>query len=82
MAPLMPSALLSHTGLVKLDEASYPCYVSDMTLTGARLHLEDTIDLPSIFSLLLTRDGRVLRECSLIWQEDHNASVLFWRAWG
>ena len=67
----------NHAGFVKIDEAFYPCQVFDMTLTGARLRLDLLMDLPPSFSLQLTRDGKALRACSLIWQEGHDASVSF-----
>ena len=41
-----------------------------MSLTGARLRFDLPIDLPSNFSLQLTRDGKCLRPCSLIWSDD------------
>ena len=70
-------AAFNHAGFVKIDESFYRCWVSDMTRTGARLTLEHPIDLPQTFSLQLTRDGKVLRSCSLIWQDGYGASVSF-----
>lgn len=68
---------LKHDGFLKIHEAFYPCEVFDMSLTGARLRFDLPIDLPSNFSLQLTRDGKCLRPCSLIWSDDCEASVLF-----
>ena len=62
---------------VKIDEQFYRCHVSDMTITGARIHLVYPMELPSNFSLQLTRDRKIEYPCSLIWQEDADAHVSF-----
>ena len=64
-------------GFVKIDEQFYRCHVSDMTITGARIHLVNPMELPSNFSLQLTRDRKIDYPCSLIWQEDSDAGVSF-----
>jgi hypothetical protein len=76
MARFAPEAF-NHAGWVKVDEAFYACSVIDMTRTGARLILEHPLDLPDAFSLQLTRDGKVLPSCILIWQDGEAASVSF-----
>ena len=67
-----------HKGFLKIDQAFYPCRVSDMTTTGARVILDHLMDLPDNFTLQLTLAGKVVRPCCyLIWQEGRVAGVSF-----
>ena len=77
MARMPPSHAFNHAGVLKIDEAFYPCQVSDMTVTGARLLLDHLMDLPDTFTLQLTLAGKVVRPCYLIWQEGKEAGVSF-----
>ena len=70
-----PLHVFSHPGFVLLGEQFYPCHVSEITTKGARIHLDLPIELPSNFSFQLKRDGKILRSCSLVWQEGREASV-------
>lgn len=59
---------------VKLGEEFYSCSINDLSVAGAGLRLDKTMELPAKFEL---RYGRVSRNCSLVWQENGNAGVLF-----
>lgn len=70
----------SHAAFVKIGEEFYPCAVTNMSVTGATLHLDQlppTVHLPDSFVVQLTRDGKLLRACSLAWREGDEAGVLF-----
>ena len=75
--PLSAPYAFNHAGLLKIDEAYYPCQAYDMTVTGARLILDHPMDLPDTFTLQLTLAGQVVRPCYLIWQEGREAGVSF-----
>ena len=66
-----------YPGFLLICEQFHPCHVSEMTTTGAKIHLDLPIELPSNFSLQLKRDGKVLRSCSLLWQNGSDANVIF-----
>src|SRR4051794_5637410 len=70
----------SHAAFVKIGEELYPCSVTNMSVTGATLHLAqlpEAVELPGSFSVQLTRDGQIARNCSLAWREGDEAGVLF-----
>ena len=79
MAPRISFRGFSHAGFVKIDEEFHACSVTNMSFTGATLHLPPwtQLDLPEAFVLQLTRDGAIERACTLIWQEGDEAGVLF-----
>jgi hypothetical protein len=68
-----------HAGFIKVGEEFYPCSVTNMSSTGATLHLPPwhPMDLPPSFALQLTREGKIVRQCSLTCQEGEEANVLF-----
>ena len=66
-----------HKGFLKIDQAFYHCQVFEMTSTGARVILDQLMDLPETFTLQLTLAGQVVRPCYLIWQEGRVAGVSF-----
>jgi hypothetical protein len=69
---------LQTSGLLRIDETFFACLVCDMTPKGATLRFKLPMPLPAIFSLQLARDGTAeQRTCSIIWQDTHEASVLF-----
>jgi PilZ domain len=53
------------------------CLMSDVSKTGARLRLQNSIELPDRFTLLLSRNGRVRRQCSVIWRSENALGVQF-----
>ena len=77
MRPRPNPQAFQHKGFLKIDQAIYPCRVSDMTTTGAHVILDHLMDLPDTFTVQLTLAGQVVRPCYLIWQEGHKAVVSF-----
>jgi PilZ domain len=51
------------------------CIVCDMSHTGARILIDSTVELPSEFLLLLSRN--VTRRCTLVWRRERQAGVRF-----
>jgi PilZ domain len=68
-----------HVGFVKTDNETYPCRFSDMSRTGATIIFEGPIDLPDRFSIQLTSDGKVSRDCVVQWHEGIKIGVSFVR---
>jgi hypothetical protein len=80
MASRITKRGFSHAAVVKIGEERYPCTVTNMSVTGATLHLDPlppTVHLPKSFALQLTQDGQTTRACSLSWREGDDAGVLF-----
>jgi hypothetical protein len=69
---------------VALQAASTPvrCVIWDMSDGGARLAIaRPTAELPHAFRLLLTEDGRVRRNCEVVWTDDRFVGVKFVSDW-
>ena len=80
MPPRLTLRAFSHAAFVKIGEEFYPCAVTNMSVTGATLHLDRlpaSVPLPESFSVQLDRHGKITRECSLAWREGDQAGVLF-----
>jgi hypothetical protein len=54
-----------------------PCALRDISITGARIAVSDPAGIPDEFVLLLTKNGRVRRSCSLVWRGETNIGVRF-----
>lgn len=52
------------------------CLIVDMSVTGARISAPDTA-LPNDFTLLLSREGPVRRNCRVIWRSNFTVGVQF-----
>jgi hypothetical protein len=69
---------LSLSGLVRIDEQVYPCDVTDMSATGATLTFRLPVELPDDrFTLQLTSNGKVSRQCRVTWDEGVRVGVVF-----
>lgn len=70
-----------HRNAVVVWEAarsSIRCVVWDMSDGGARLALaHSSAELPRTFSLLLTKDARVRRNCEVVWTDAQFVGVKF-----
>ena len=66
-------------GRILCSNGSMPCFCTmlDVSATGAKLRLNDCVELPELFTLLLSRDGRVRRHCKLEWQRGDHVGVAF-----
>ena len=52
------------------------CVVRNVTNTGARIHIPDTVDLPEAFDLTFD-GGYSFRSCQVIWRSITEAGVQF-----
>ena len=66
-----------HEGFVKFDEQTYPCTVTNMSRTGATLTFKFPVEMPSRFTMQLTRHGMAIRQCAITWNEGKQVGVLF-----
>jgi PilZ domain len=53
------------------------CSLSDVSETGARIVVADGSRIPEVFELRMTRDGRVMRRCRIIWRRERVVGVRF-----
>ena len=53
------------------------CVVLDVSVTGARLALKPGTELPDQFVLILSKTGKVLRRCTVIWRKSNQIGVDF-----
>jgi hypothetical protein len=49
----------------------------DLSAFGARLELATAATLPDKFTLLLSNDGRLRRQCSVIWRLENAVGIEF-----
>ncbi len=54
-----------------------PCLMLDVSSGGAKLRVEDTIELPTTFILVLSKDGLVRRPCKPVWRGPKVVGVEF-----
>lgn len=54
-----------------------PCFIVDMSLTGAQLRLQTAETIPDRFKLLLSRDESVGRLCQIRWRRGLLLGVAF-----
>jgi hypothetical protein len=67
----------THAGYVKTGQEVYACKLTDMSLSGATLSFASPIDLPDHFTVQLTRDGHVTRNCTVAWNDGVQVGVVF-----
>ena len=53
------------------------CRMIDISATGAKLEVKESETLPDYFILLLSHDGRLRRQCSIVWRSDTTVGVEF-----
>jgi PilZ domain len=70
---------VSHGARVVWDGGSSPqdCRMLDVSAHGARLELESAATLPDKFMLLLSHDGGLRRQCSVIWRSESAVGIEF-----
>jgi len=59
------------------DGPPHECLIVDISLSGARIALDSSEELPRRFLLLLSWQGGARRICRLVWQEGSAAGVEF-----
>lgn len=57
-----------------------PCVVADISSSGAQLYLGERRNIPDRFAVRLTEDGRVRRNCRVVWQRAGRVGVCFHEA--
>ena len=72
---------VSQPGWITLEGgfAARPCLVQDLSLTGARISLDDISTLPGRMRLAFSRDVRSGRDCEVVWRRGKSAGVKFVR---
>jgi hypothetical protein len=62
---------------IVVDGKVHHCMLFDLSHDGARLTVASDLQLPDTFVVDLSQDGRVTRQCELIWRDGFNAGVRF-----
>jgi hypothetical protein len=66
-----------HFGFVKTGSETYRCRISSMSSAGAAIMFDGPIDLPERFSIQLTSDGKVSRDCVVQWRDGIQIGISF-----
>jgi hypothetical protein len=56
---------------------SLSCIAVDVCVTGARLIIHDTSDVPDEFTIVLSYTRSAARKCRLIWRGQNDVGVAF-----
>ena len=72
---------LRQPGWITLDGgfAARACVVEDLSVSGAKVTVEDTNTLPAKLRLSFTRDTRNGRPCEVVWRRGKSFGVKFVR---
>jgi PilZ domain len=55
----------------------HTCEILDVSETGAQISIDPGISLPSAFFLSFTQDGKVSRQCVVVWRGGGKVGVRF-----
>ena len=68
-----------HGARIVCDDGSglQNCRMLDFSAFGAQLELEKALTLPAKFVLLLSNDGRLRRQCLVVWRTQNTVGVEF-----
>lgn len=66
-----PRRPIRHAARLLVDEKGTlrPCWIVDISDSGARLRLQSDCELPQRFHLLLTETGKARRDCRVVWRD-------------
>jgi hypothetical protein len=59
--------------------AARPCVVQDMSITGAKITIDDPNVLPARLRLAFARDARTGRPCEVVWRRGKSLGIKFVR---
>ena len=59
--------------------AARPCVVQDLSLTGAKISLDDASLLSGRLRLAFSRDARSGRNCEVVWRRGKSVGIKFVR---
>jgi hypothetical protein len=59
--------------------AARPCVVQDLSISGAKVTIEDPNALPAKLRLAFSRDARTGRNCEVVWRRGKVVGVKFVR---
>jgi PilZ domain-containing protein len=55
----------------------HECHIVDVSATGARLTLKEPVKVPTEFLLALTKQGKAVRKCHLVWNNGNEIGISF-----
>jgi hypothetical protein len=66
--------------LIDQHGSTRPCSILDISDSGARLSIDEEVELPDQFILLLNNSGDARRVCRLVWRDGKTSGVRFLRS--
>ena len=63
--------------LLAPDRKPLQCMMSDVSKSGAKIALTSDEEIPELFMLLLSADGKTRRKCRTVWREGKRVGVEF-----
>jgi hypothetical protein len=74
-----PRRSFRHSALVAGSDKSSikPCSITDISETGAQLTLASTDNIPDKIILVLSKGGKVRRQCKVVWRAKNRIGVEF-----
>ena len=71
---------IRYTAWVALDGGVlHNCVMFDVSDSGARIDIDDSMKIPDNFTLLLVSNGSARRNCHVVWRNPHQVGVTFER---
>ena len=72
---------LRQSGWITLDGgfAARQCVVQDLSVSGAKVTIDDSNTLPAKLRLAFSRDARTGRACEVVWRRGKSVGVKFVR---
>ena len=72
---------VSQAGWITLEGgfAARQCVVQDLSISGAKVTIDDSNSLPAKLRLALVRDGRSGRNCEVVWRRGGTVGIKFVR---
>ena len=69
---------MRYTAWVVLEgDEPHGCSLSDISITGARLDIDESKPIPDNFTLLLASNGSARRLCRVVWRKPRQIGVTF-----
>ena len=59
------------------DNVLVPCFIQDISGSGARLAVPGNAGVPSEFTLYLSETGAAQRKCQIVWRSSTHIGVTF-----
>ena len=66
--------------ILGLEKLILETVIFNLSQAGAQLNIASTIELPTEFTLVLSKGGKVRRRCAVVWRSNDRVGVRFLQA--